>query len=305
MVKGGIAGLAAALDKVLQEMSGSGSRIGVFGRDAMPPSVLEVVSGHGATLVPLDNPINALRLVRSDEEVAMHARAAAIADAMLTRAMTLANEPRTTPADIMTAVEYEGRQHGAELSGLWLATGERPPTTYFELFELDAAIGPHDRIQLGTTLSYEGHFGQKLRIGVRGEPSQAMRDCSRRLLDMQDAVLDLMVPGRPVHAIVDRLEAMIDDYCPYARADDPFRFQSCHALGVNYSEPAYATALSPDRDRGRDAEGPLLAENMVFEIHPNFTLPELGHVCAGDMAVVTATGAKWLSGYPRGLVLLD
>jgi Xaa-Pro aminopeptidase len=44
---------------------------------------------------------------------------------------------------------------------------------------------------------------------------------------------------------------------------------------------------------------------MVFEIHPNFTLPGIGHVCVGDVALVTASGGEWLTRYPRGLVVLD
>lgn len=302
MVMGGSAALAEAIAAALAAMPARG-RLGVAGEAAMPRAVREAVFA-AATAVSLDQPIEALRLTRTAEEVAMHARGAAISDAMIGHAMDLARVPETTPAEIMTGVEHEGRRLGADLSSLWLATGEHPPTTYFELFELNPAIEPNDRVQLGTTLSYEGHYAQSLRIGSR-RPSRALQDCARRLLDMQDEILDLMRPGVPMHAIGDRLEALIDDACPYPRREDPFRFQSCHALGVNYAEPAYATALSPDRNRGRDAEGPLLAEHMVFEIHPNFTLPDLGHVCAGDMAVVTATGARWLTAFPRGLVWLD
>jgi hypothetical protein len=71
--------------------------------------------------------------------------------------------------------------------------------------------------------------------------------------------------------VVDRIEGLIDRHCPYARSDDPFRFQSCHGLGLDYSEPCMARALSPDRDRSLDDDGPLIGENMIFEIHPNFT----------------------------------
>lgn len=302
-VMGGPAALARALGALLADRPSG--RIGTIGDGLMPRVLREAIVGAASALVPLDTPAEALRLVRTPEEVAMHARGAAISDAMIAKAMDLARRPETRPADIMTGVEYEGRRHGADLSSLWLATGERPPTTYFELFELNPTLGPNDRVQLGTTLSYEGHFAQGLRIGVRGTPSTALQDCAARLIDMQDEVLALMRPGVPMHRIVDELEARIDAHCPYERASDPFRFQSCHALGVNYSEPAYATALSPDRDRAGDAAGPVLAENMVFEIHPNYTLPDLGHVCAGDMAVVTATGARWLTQAPRGLIRLD
>ena len=77
------------------------------------------------------------------------------------------------------------------------------------------------------------------------------------------------------------------------------------SLGLDYSEPGLAEALSPRRDKSRDATGPLLRPGMVFEIHPNFTLPALGHVCAGDVALVTETGAEWLTRFPRGIFRID
>jgi Xaa-Pro aminopeptidase len=304
-VMGGPSVLAEAVAEALAALPEKGDRLGVVGAAMMPLALREAVAAATPATIALDGPVDALRLVRTAEEVVLHARAAAISDAMVGRAMELGRAPETAPADIMTGVEYEGRRRGADFAGLWLATGERPPTTYFELFELNPEIGPHDRVQLGTTLTYEGHYAQTLRVGVRGRPSQALRDCAQRLVDMQEQVLSLMRPGVPMHRIDDTLEALIDADCPYERQADPFRFQSCHALGLDYAEPAYATALSPERDRRHDAAGPLLVENMVFEIHPNYTLPELGHVCAGDMAVVTATGARWLTSAPRGLTLLD
>jgi Xaa-Pro dipeptidase len=263
------------------------------------------VRGMVREQVFLGRAFDALRLVRQADEVAMHQHAADISVAMIDRVMALARLPETTPSELMAAAEYEGRKLGADSASIWLATGEAPPTTYFEFFELNPALGPKDRVQLGATVTYEGHFGQCLRIGVRGGISAQMADAWARMVEMQDRALATLVPGAPMQNLVDTLEADIDAFCPYTRQTDPFRFQSCHALGVNYSEPSYVQAVNPDRDRSKDAGLPLIAENQIFEIHPNFTLPGLGHVCVGDMALVTATGAKWITQSPRELVRLD
>ena len=113
--------------------------------------------------------------------------------------------------------------------------------------DVDINYGLGDRIQLGTIVSYEGHYGQGLRMGVRGTPSRALKDCASVLEEIQDTALAQLVPGRPIHVVVDVIEALIDRHCPFARADDPFRFQSCHGLGLDYSEPCMARALSPVR----------------------------------------------------------
>ncbi len=296
---------ASLLADALAELGVSGGKIGVSGTPYMPAPLKASLDGLVKEQVFLGDALDALRLVRHADEVAMHQRAADISVAMIERVMELARLPGTTPSGLMSEAEFTGRKLGADSSSLWLATGEKPPTTYFELFELNETLGPNDRVQLGTTVTYEGHFGQCLRTGLRGAVPQAMQDAWARLVEMQDRALATLVPGRPMYELVDRIEADIDAYCPYTRANDPFRFQSCHALGVNYSEPSYGQAVNPERDRSKDGELPLIAENMIFEIHPNFTLPELGHVCIGDMALVTATGAKWITNHPRELVRLD
>jgi Xaa-Pro aminopeptidase len=63
-----------------------------------------------------------------------------------------------------------------------------------------------------------------------------------------------------------------------------------------------APALSPMRNRAIDAEPQLVLENMVMEIHPNFSLPGLGHICLGDVAVATPGGGKWLGKLPRTIL---
>ncbi|MDB5531049.1 MAG: hypothetical protein JWR51_4152 [Devosia sp.] len=297
--------LAKLLGEGLAELGVAGGKIGVSGTPYMPASLKVSLDGLVKDQVFLGDALDALRLVRHADEVAMHQRAADISVGMIERVMELARQSGTTPSDLMTGAEFTGRKLGADSASIWLATGEAPPTTYFELFELNETIGPKDRVQLGATTNYEGHFGQCLRTGIRGGISPVMQDAWARMVEMQDRALATLVPGAPMQNLVDTLEADIDAFCPYTRATDPFRFQSCHSLGINYSDPSYVQAVNPERDRSKDGELPLVAENMIFEIHPNFTIPGLGHICVGDMALVTATGARWITNTPREIVRLD
>ncbi|OEO31921.1 hypothetical protein VW23_000145 [Devosia insulae DS-56] len=280
-------------------------RVGVAGADEMTAKLAATFASSFPRMVRIDPILQAMRLDRDPAETALHRRAAEISDAMLARAFAYAAEPQATPARLMAEVEHAGRALGADVSRLWLSTGPEPPVTYFEMFELPPSIAPGDRVQLGTMVSFEGYFAQGLRIGSRGKPAPELSEAAARLLDIQDAALAALIPGRPVHELVDLIEARIDAICPYTRDSDPFRFQSCHGLGLDYSEPGLAEALSPRRDKSRDADGPLLRPGMVFEIHPNFTLPGLGHVCAGDVALVTDTGAEWLTRFRRGIFQID
>jgi Xaa-Pro dipeptidase len=298
----GPAGLVARASAIAHSNRG---RVGVAGADEMTAKLATTFASSFPRMVRIDPILQAMRLDRDPAETALHRRASEISDAMLARAFAYAAEPEATPARLMAEVEHAGRALGADVSRLWLSTGPEPPVTYFEMFELPPRIAPGDRVQLGTMVSFEGYFAQGLRIGSRGKPAPELSDAAARLIDIQDAALAALVPGRPVHELVDLIEARIDAMCPYTRDSDPFRFQSCHGLGLDYSEPGLAEALSPRRDKSRDGDGPLLRPGMVFEIHPNFTLPGLGHVCAGDVALVTETGAEWLTRFPRGIFPID
>jgi Xaa-Pro aminopeptidase len=252
-------------------------------------------------VVAAESAVDELRLHRHPEEVAMHRIGARISDAMVATAMSDAVIAGMTGPRLMADVEHTGRLLGAGTPSTWLAIGERPVTTYMEAAELAGSIGPTDRVQLGTSLSYEGYFAQTLRIGVRGTPGRRIRDYAQILVEIQDDALAAIRPGAMLHEVVDAIEAGIDAHCPYERDRDPFRFQPCHGLGLNYAEPGMARDLNPRRDKSLDGDGVRILENMVIEIHPNFTVPDLGHVCAGDMALVTSSGAQWLSEIPRGL----
>ena len=278
--------------------------IGLAGRPDLPVRVERSLAAHLPRLIDIDAAVHELRSVVDPADVEFQREASRISDIMIARAFEAALEPGMTPSRLMAAVEYAGRDQGAESAKLWLAVGPNPPITSFEYFELARTIEKGDRVQLGTTVCVEGHFTQGLRMAILGEPSPALVEAVDTLLRIQDAALAVMAPGRPAHEISDVLESLIDANCPYTRQTDPFRFQSCHQLGLDYSDPPLAYALGAGRDKKLDVSGPKLRVGQVVEIHPNYNLPGLGHVCAGDAAVVTETGAEWLTRYPRGLAVL-
>jgi Xaa-Pro dipeptidase len=278
-------------------------RVATLGTVELPGPLARALDGHlaGREVVAAEAVVDEMRLHRHPEEVALHRIGARISDAMIETAMSHAVLPEMTGPRLMADIENAGRQLGADTPATWLAIGERPVTTYMEAAELAGSIGPADRVQLGTSLSYRGHFAQGVRIGVRGTPTRGLRDYAQVLVEIQDETLAAMRPGVMLNEVSDVLESAIDRHCPYERENDPFRFQSCHGLGLSYVEPGMARDLDPRRDRSRDRAGVPLRENMLIEIHPNFTVPSLGHICAGDMALVTASGAEWITAFPRGI----
>lgn len=295
------------VDSFASELAGavpSGHTIGLAGTadlgSVASERLVAVLAEYGITSA--DSLLAAERSRRGAYEAEMHRASTRIADAMVQHAMRIGGVAGITGAEIMAEVEMLGRRLGAQSAGCWLAFGEAPQETYFELFELAQGLRRGERLQIGTTVLADGYFSQVLRIGVLGEPSTALGELADSLIRVQDSALAQMVPGTRVTAIGDALEAGIDALTPWRRSDDPFRFQSCHAMGNSYSEPWSAPYLFADRDRTRDAESPTVEVGQTYEIHPNFTSADLGHICAGDVALVTDAGGEWISSTPRGIL---
>jgi Xaa-Pro aminopeptidase len=253
---------------------------------------------------PVEEHLYAMRVRRYDEFADLARRVAAVSDAMVERVFDAAAEGRRTGAELMALAERVGRSGGAEFAGCWIAIGARPATTYFEPWELSAPLRDGDRLQIGTTVRYLGCYGQSLRTAVRGQPAPALVEHHARLLAIQDEIAASLRPGVALADVAGHMAELVEKACPYPAGQDPFRFQFCHGLGLSYSEPAMRGISGVGQADPRFADA-VLTEGMVVEIHPNYSVPDLGHVCAGDMAQVTPTGAVWLTSSARGLRRLE
>ncbi|MFI0480090.1 M24 family metallopeptidase [Actinomadura sp. 9N215] len=280
------------------------SRTCVAGLSELPAGPADALRGALPEPHPVDGCLHAMR-TRHYADFADAAQAvAAISDAMIERVFAEAAARPRSGAELMVVAEQTGRSLGAESAGCWIATGEAPSTTYFDLRELRDVLADGDRLQIGTTVRHEGFYGQSLRMAVVGDrPQPLLEEHARRLLAVQDEVAALMRPGVPLADAASRMAEFVDGACPYPAGEDPFRFQFCHGLGLSYSEPAMRAVSGAGQADPRFADA-VFAEGMVVEVHPNYSVPGLGHVCAGDMARVTSTGAVWLTSSERGLVRL-
>ncbi|TCO59582.1 M24 family metallopeptidase [Actinocrispum wychmicini] len=290
-----IAGGPAPFAEAISDVLGTTRRVGVAGLSELANPLASVVPSG----VAYDGVLHELRLNHYGEFIGLAETVAAISDAMVEAVLTAAAERPCTGADLMTLTEQVGRSLGADYARCWLATGTRPETTYFELTELRAEVAEGHRVQIGTTVAYEGFFGQSLRMGVIGEPTALLAEHAARLTEIQDVAARLMKPGVSLRDFARRITDMVDDACPYD-GTDPFRFQLCHGLGLSYSEPGMRGVSGVAQVDPRFADV-VFAQDMVIEVHPNYSVPGLGHVCAGDMARVTAAGGVWLTRSARGL----
>lgn len=294
----GVADLARVAANLLGEAGRA--RYAISGRgEATVALALALADALSGEAVAVDAELVRLRLDGIAGNVDAARRAAAISDAMVDAVMHAAASAPVTGAELMLLAERTGRELGAESAGCWLATGPAPETTYFETRELQAPVQPGDRVQLGTTVRVDGVYGQCLRMGMVGEPSRLLIEHVATLRGIQDRVADLCRPGALLREVHEAITALVDEACPYPPGEDPFRFQLAHGLGLSYSEPGMRAIAGSVEDA--ELAALRFAEGMVVELHPNYSVPGLGHVCLGDMIEVAEAGPRPLTRSDRAL----
>lgn len=144
-----------------------------------------------------------------------------------------------------------------------------------------------DVLVSGAGIDCDGYSAELERSMVIGRPSAAQRHAFEAMVALQDRALEVMLPGRPIGSV--ELEVMA------AAAElgvaGGLRHHVGHSIGLEGHE-------APFLDRG---ETDLLEPGMVFTIEPGVYLPELGGFRHSDTVLITETGNRPLTRYPRDL----
>lgn len=291
-------------------LAGGHERVGLVGRAEMPTATHEALTSRldGVQLVDGDHILERMRSVKDAEEIELLRAGAKIADAMLYAGMITARQPHVSAHSVMLEMEHVGRRLGASFAHCWLDTGPAPRYIYHETQYLDRPIVEGDQLHTGTYVVFEGYWAHELRMGVRGKVTPELRRHFEMVLEVQQAGLEALTPGRPIRDVAHAMETLIEEFSPFTRASDPFRFRQGHGLGLEYSDPLVTGALQTDASMYHSAQPSdlqqdqiLVEPGMVIELHPNFNTAELGMTTIGDMVLVTDSGPEILTGFPREL----
>ncbi len=149
---------------------------------------------------------------------------------------------------------------------------------------------PGDVLVTGAGAAMWGYHSELERTMVLGPPSDAQKRMFDHMVELQDAALRSIEPGRPC-AEVDRVVRAYyekHDLMPY------WKHHVGHAIGIRYHE-------APFLDIGDQT---MIAPGMVFTVEPGLYAPDLGGFRHSDTVVVTASGIEVLTYYPRDLASL-
>lgn len=280
----------------------NGATVATVGFGELPRQIDAALTADGFAAGPsLDDAAALLRLVKDAAAVSLHRDAASLCDRLFSRLGAELVQRR--PAwQIQLNLETEARRQGADYCRTWLTIA--PAADYPRYWPAEARRVPEygDQVLFGIALTVDGHWGHGIRMGGIGPQKSEHRTLADHVEAMLEAGLAALRPGLPLAGAEQAMEAVLTERVDVRDRQNIRRFRNGHGLGFSYEEPLTTAVFRQHFDSGAPpaaASDLALAPGMLFELHPNLFVPDLGGAALGEMVLVTPGGPECLLRHPR------
>lgn len=277
---GAFAALAAHMP--LKRVAVEGQVMRVFVHHAL------VAATPGIEIIDAEREISALRLAKSDAELDALQRAIAISEAALGEVLD-ALRPGMTEAAIDRMLTAALFSHGAEglAFGPIVAAGANSALPHAHAREV--AVAPGDALLFDFGAAYGGMNADITRTVFMGHAADADAEVYETVLAANEAAIAATRPGVTAHDVDDAATSVLEasPFAPYILT------KTGHGLGREVHEAPYIM-------RGNHQ---VLTPGMVFTDEPGLYIPGRLGVRIEDDLLVTETGARVLTSFPKTLTV--
>lgn len=240
-------------------------------------------------LTPIDDPIDDLRMIKSEEEIDRVRHCCSISDEALEHLLTKVR-PGVSELELLWAFEDFLRQHSATsafapimISGLRTARPHGNPS--------EKRLEKGDLITFDLGACVDGYNSDITRTIVLGSASTRQREVYEQLLKAQCACIDAMKPGVNGKD-VDGLARQILDEQDLAQY---FGHGLGHGLG----------ALVHDSGRLSSTVDQTIEAGQIWTIEPGVYIEGFGGMRIEDDIVMTENGCEVLTAFPKDLIEIE
>ncbi|MDA8182910.1 MAG: Xaa-Pro peptidase family protein [Actinomycetota bacterium] len=275
---------AGALDvwgKLLAAPAASGGRIGV---EATFPlfalRLLEKAGGSSDQLVPIDDDLIALRVVKSPAEVALLERSIGIVEETVSELYDVL-EVGMSRLDLIAEAKTRMLSHGATgISHVTVSFGKANP-------ELGIAetLEPGKLVTLDLGATVEGYCSDNRRYAWFGDVPEALVSTQSMMVDVVDAVGEALVPGATEASVFERGAELFREH-----GLDPYFFHVGHHIGLQ-TEERWLTGSSEA----------VVEPGMVVNIELYTPVEGIDFVGDEETFVVEEGGPRRISRLPRDI----
>lgn len=237
----------------------------------------------GVELVPSDDLIERLRMIKDDSELAVMQEAATLADRAFEHIIGYL-KPGVAEREIALELEMFMRKNGATSSSFdtIVASGERSALPHGVAGERTlGSSGGGEFITLDFGAYYKGYCSDITRTVLLGEPTDKHRDIYEIVLEAQMTALEGLRPGMTGK----QADALARDVITKYGYGERFGHGTGHGLGMQVHE---APRLSITGHT-------VLEPGMTVTVEPGIYIPGFGGVRIEDDVVITENGARRLT----------
>jgi Xaa-Pro aminopeptidase len=259
--------------------------------DRMTVEEFELLAHHvrRKAITPLKGFIEELRRVKSEDEIALIAKAEAISDEAFSHVIKLI-KPGMTELEIAMELEFQMRRAGA--SGVSfdtiVASGKRSSMPHGVATDKKVEIG--DFITMDYGCVYQGYCSDITRtiaLGQVDEKQETVYNLVRKAQEEALAAIKAGVTGKEVHMAA---QNVFQD----AGYGAFFGHGLGHSVGLEIHEEPRFSPKAED----------VIQENMVITVEPGLYLPNWGGVRIEDLVVIKKDGYINLTHSPKELIIL-
>jgi Xaa-Pro aminopeptidase len=241
-----------------------------------------------AEVTPGEGLVEALRLVKSPEEIACMRAAAALADRALAHMVSLLR-PGVTEREVALAGEFLMRREGAQAAAFDMIVASGPHAALPHAETTDRPLQPGDLVVIDMGARVQGYCSDMTRTFCLGPASSEAKGIYDLVYRAQRAALAQVRVG----AVCGELDAIARTLITEAGHGDDFGHGLGHGVGIDVHEGPRL---------GRDVETVLEAGHVVT-VEPGVYLAGIGGVRLEDLVAVGVDGVEVLTQYPMAAEL--
>lgn len=238
-----------------------------------------------------DRAIDALRMVKSDEEVALVCEAQAIAERAFDHILGFI-KPGVTERDIQLELDYYMLRNGAEALSFETIAVSGVNSSMPHGVPSDKKVESGEFITMDYGAVVGGYHSDMTRTVAVGSVSAEQKKIYNTVLEAQLASMEKMTPGVSCFDA----DKAARDVITEAGYGEFFGHGTGHGVGVEIHEQP---RVSPHAKKDE-----LLAPGHLVTAEPGIYLPGLFGVRIEDMVLITETGSRGLTHSPKELIIL-
>jgi Xaa-Pro dipeptidase len=241
----------------------------------------ELLALSGPTACPFDDVFYTIDTRKTGAEIERARAATAIAGKGFERLLEIAR-PGLRECDLAIELNSYTKSLGAEDNFLMLNS---LPHSHAVMPSSARKIEPGDILLTELSPNCGGQFSQMCRTVSIGAPRRELQEKYDLVVRAMWAGIESVRPGFPVSEVCRAIDSVLESagYAEYCRP--PYMRRRGHGLGSGSVSPG---DIAVDNHT-------ILEENMIFVVHPNQYIPEVGYLLCGEPVLVTATGVEVLS----------